>query len=58
MTKEQLAYSALDNRKLRNIGINLTNENIGCDIFVSADKKLKIINWMNLNYLYPKNIIC
>ena len=42
MTKEQLAYSALDKRKLRNIGINLTNENIGCDIFASADTQINI----------------
>ena len=42
MTKEQLAYSALDKKKLRNIGINLTNENIGCDIFASADSQINI----------------
>ena len=46
MTKEQLAYTALDNRKLRNIGIHLTNENIGCDIFASADSK---INTLTIN---------
>ena len=46
MTKEQVAYSALDNRKLRNIGINLTNENIGCDIFASAESP---INTFTLN---------
>ena len=46
MTKEQIAYSALDNKKLRNIGINLTNENIGCDIFASADSP---INTFTLN---------
>ena len=46
MTKEQLAYSPLDNKKLRNIGINLTNENIGCDIFACADSK---INTLTLN---------
>ena len=48
MTKEQLAYSALDKRKLRNIGINLTNENIGCDIFASADSP---INTFTLNQI-------
>ena len=46
MTKEQVAYSALDDKKLRNIGINLTNENIGCDIFASADTP---INTFTLN---------
>ena len=48
MTKEQLAYSALDKKKLRNIGINLTNENIGCDIFASADSQ---INTFTLNQI-------
>ena len=48
MTKEQLAYSSLDNKKLRNIGINLTNENIGCDIFASADAQ---INTLTLNQI-------
>jgi protein transport protein SEC24 len=43
MTKEQIAYSALDNKKLRNIGINLTNENMGCDIFASADSQINTI---------------
>ena len=28
MTKEQIAYSAHDKRKLGNMGINLTNENV------------------------------
>ena len=46
MTKEQLAYSSHDNRRLGNIGINLTNENIGCDIFASADSQ---INTLTLN---------
>ena len=48
MTKEQIAYTPLDNRQLRNIGINLTNENIGCDIFACADSK---INTLTLNQL-------
>ena len=48
MTKEQLAYSALDKKKLRNIGINLTNENIGCNIFASADSQ---INTLTLNQI-------
>ena len=48
MTKEQIAYSALDNRKLRIRGINLTNENIGCDIFASAESP---INTLTLNQI-------
>jgi len=48
MTKEQIAYSAHDNRKLGNMGINITNENLSCDIFVSADSQ---INTFTLNQL-------
>ena len=40
MTKEHIAYSAHDNRKLGNMGINLTNENMSCDIFASADAQI------------------
>ena len=48
MTKEQIAYSAHDKRKLGNMGINLTNENMSCDIFASADAQ---INTFTLNQL-------
>ena len=48
MTKEQIAYSAHDNRKLGNMGINITNENLSCDIFASADSQ---INTFTLNQL-------
>ena len=40
MTKEQIAYSAHDNRKLGNMGINLTNENMSCDIFATAEAQI------------------
>ena len=40
MTKEQIAYSAHDSRKLGNMGINLTNENMSLDIFASADAQI------------------
>ena len=48
MTKEQIAYSAHDNKKLGNTGINLTNENLSCDVFASADSQ---INTFTLNQL-------
>ena len=48
MTKEQIAYSSHDKRSLGNIGINLTNANIGCDIFASADSQ---INTLTLNQI-------
>jgi len=40
MTKEQIAYSTHDGRKLGNMGINLTNENMSLDIFASADAQI------------------
>jgi len=40
MTKEQIAYTAHDSRKLGNMGINLTNENMSCDIFASAEAQI------------------
>ena len=39
-TKEQISYSAHDKRQLGNMGIYLTNENMSCDIFASADNKI------------------
>ena len=47
-TKEQMAYSCHDKRQLGNMGINLTNENISCDIFVTAETQ---INTFTLNQL-------
>ena len=40
MTKEQIAYTAHDSRKLGNMGINLTNENMSCDIFATAESQI------------------
>ena len=40
MTKEQIAYSPHDKKKLGNMGINLTNEFISVDIFASADTQI------------------
>ena len=48
MTKEQIAYSAHDKRKLGNMGINLTNENMSVDIFATADTQ---INTFTLNQI-------
>jgi len=35
--KEDIFYSATDDKQLSNMGINMTNENISCDIFVTSD---------------------
>jgi len=35
--KEDVFYSATDDKQLSNMGINMTNENISCDIFVTSD---------------------
>ncbi len=49
LTKEQIAYSTHDKRQLGNMGINLTNENMSCDIFACAE---------NLIYVYTLNQLC
>ena len=48
MTREQIAYSAHDKRKLGNMGINLTNENMSVDIIATADTQ---INTFTLNQI-------
>lgn len=35
--KEDIFYAATDDKQLSNMGINMTNENISCDIFVTSD---------------------
>lgn len=35
--KEDVFYSATDDKQLSNMGINMTNENISCDVFVTSD---------------------
>ena len=47
-TKEQIAYSCNDNKQIEVMGINLTNENISVDLFISAEKN---INLLTLNQL-------
>ena len=42
-TKEQIAYSAHDKNRLGNIGLNLTNKNMSCDMFVSAENQIDIL---------------
>ena len=44
--KEDLYYSPTDDKNISNMGINMTNENISCDIFVSTDSF--IVNNINL----------
>ena len=47
-TKEQIAYSCHDDKQIEVMGINLTNENISVDLFISAEKN---INLLTLNQL-------
>ena len=47
-TKEQNAYSTHDNNKLGNMGINLTNKNMSCDIFASSDNQIDILTLYQL----------
>jgi protein transport protein SEC24 len=47
-TKEQIAYSCHDVKKLETMGINLTNENMSVDIFLSAEKPTKLLTLYQL----------
>ena len=47
-TKEQIAYSCHDNKKIETMGINLTNENMSVDLFVSADKPINLLTLYQL----------
>jgi hypothetical protein len=40
--KEDIYYSPTDDKSISNMGINLTNENISCDIFVASDSFIVI----------------
>jgi len=48
LTKEQIDYSCHDNKQLENIGLNLTNENISVDLFVSAENDIKLLTLTQL----------
>ena len=37
ISKEDVCYSPTDDRQISSLGINLTNENISCDVFVTND---------------------
>ena len=47
-TKEQIAYSCHDNKEMEVIGLNLTNDNMSVDLFVTAEIN---INLLTLNQL-------
>lgn len=47
--KEDIFYSATDDKQLSNMGINMTNENISCDIFVSSENFVVNIQYFLLN---------
>ena len=47
-TREQIAYSSHDKKQIEIIGINITNENMSVDIFITADNS---INLLTLNQL-------
>lgn len=42
-TREQLAYSCNDNKKISTMGINLTNENTSCDVFATAEYPINVL---------------
>jgi hypothetical protein len=43
LSRDEVIYSPTDERKLSNIGINLTNDNVSCDIFVASDSFIVLI---------------
>ena len=47
-TKEQIAYSCHDNKEMEVIGLNLTNDNMSVDLFITAEIN---INLLTLNQL-------
>lgn len=44
MTREQMSYTTLDKKLIGNMGIVLTNDNICCDIFATAEKETVSLN--------------
>ena len=42
-SKEQIAYSCHDNKEIGVMGINLTNDNISVDLFISAENEIKLL---------------
>ena len=42
-TREQIAYSCHDNKEIGVMGINLTNDNISVDLFISAEIEIKLL---------------
>ena len=42
-TKEQIAYSCNDNKEIEVMGINLTNDNMSVDLFVSAENQIQLL---------------
>ena len=61
LSKEQQAYACHDKKQLGTMGINLTNDNMSCDIFASAESHIKILTlnqlceYTNGNLFFYKN---
>ena len=37
IAKDELIYTATDDKQLSTMGVNLTNENISCDVFITCE---------------------
>jgi hypothetical protein len=51
--KDELIYSTTDDRQLTIMGVNMTNENISCDIFLASESyvvKFQIIIYLEFSY--------
>lgn len=55
-TKEQLAYSPHDKKQLGHMGINLTNDNMSVDLFISADTSINLYTMNQLSEYTNGNI--
>ncbi len=61
LTKEEMAYSALDKKQLANMGINLTNETLSVDLFIAAETNINLYTmnqlpeYSNGNIYFYKN---
>lgn len=59
--KDELVYTPTDDKKISTMGINMTNENISCDLFLAGDAFLNIItlnqlcDYTNGNLYFYKN---
>lgn len=50
ISKEDIFYSSTDDKQISNMGINMTNENISCDIFVTSENFVVRKSFYKINF--------